>query len=306
MSRLTVYVLLPFSRKKKYTKRFYRRVLRKRYDRVVPLLKGVVTDLSYVHSWRPSYDTRINFKSYFHIKTIFNLDEFLLYDFYNYHNQLLKRNFIASHAQLMYQRDKPWKKLNFFYQIKYSIDVFRTHTLQFFKASFRTDRKATVFLKGFRGLSTLAYVWFFEYSLPYFLVKIRLAESVSQGLALVRYNSVFLNHEAANHRWESVHPGFVVQFVLNLYTIVRVKFMILKFLNFFKRIKRFFKRTLLKPRKYRIKMPSYVNKSAHLVNSKHMHLRIMEVDYKSLTFVLLPYNNPTIYFKYLTLFWLNF
>lgn len=306
LSHVQVYAFTPFLRNRRYTKKFYRRVLKKRYDREMTLVKFRSSEIVYSRIWLKTQFTPVDFKAYFHIKTIFNLNEFLLYDFYNYHSKLLLKTPAVNKLKLLHQGSKPWKKINMFYRIRYSIDIIRTHTLQFFQTSFRTDRKATIFFKGFNGLSVLSYVWFFEYSIPYFLVKLRLAESLGQGLMLTRSDVVFINHGTNLTRWSVISPGNLLQFVFTLFNIVRVKFMIIKFLNFFRRIKKFFKRTMFKPRKHRIKMPKHMNKSVHLVNSKHMHIRLMEVDYKSLSFVLLPYNSPTVYFSFLTLFWLNF
>ena len=291
---------------RKYTKRFYRKVLKKRYDRKIKLDALDYSRWRFITIWDRPFNPEISFKSFFHIKIFFNINEFLMYDFYNFHKGAITNGLKSKNISPKFIPKKPWRKLNFFFYIKYSIDVFRTHTLQFFKTKFSSDRKVTVLLNGFRGLTSLSYIWFFEYSLPYFLVKTRFAESIGQGLTLVLGDVIFINNSTGFSKWSFVSPKDIMQLLFNIYFIVRLKWMIYKFFDFFRRTKRFFKRTILRAKRYRTKMPKTTAKGIHLNNSKHLHLRFLETDYKSLSVVLLPYSNPQICYSALTLFWLNF
>ena len=87
-----------------------------------------------------------------------------------------------------------------------------------------------------------------------------------------------------------------------MYLIQRIRWMILKFFDFFKKTKRFFKRTILRAKRYRTKMPNMTSKGVHLNASKHLHMRLLESDYKAMSVILIPYNNPVIYYSALTLF----
>ena len=87
---------------------------------------------------------------------------------------------------------------------------------------------------------------------------------------------------------------------------MRAKVIILKFLRFFRKMSRFFRRTVLRSKKYRRELPRMTNKSTHMISSKHLHPRMLESDYKSLSVALVPYSNPTVYYSALTLYWLNF
>lgn len=291
---------------RRYTRRFYRRVLNKRYEKNISLINGNYANWSSSLLYRTPMQKSVNFKAFFHIKVFFNLDEFLLYDFYNFHKSLLSVNFKDAEIPDKFIPKKPWKKLNFFFRIRYSIDIFRTHTLQFFKIKFRAERRTTVFFNSFKGVTALSYIWFFEYSLPYFLVKIRFAESISQGLVLSLNDTVFINSRTGFDRWTIVVPGDLVRLPFCMYLIQRIRWMILKFFDFFKKTKRFFKRTILRAKRYRTKMPNMTSKGVHLNASKHLHMRLLESDYKAMSVILIPYNNPVIYYSALTLFWLNF
>jgi hypothetical protein len=292
--------------RRKYTRRFYRKVLKKRYDRDVQLGTGTFSNWISSVTWNNKQHAPVNFKAFFHLKIFFNINEFLLYDFYNYHKNFLKGSFIDKNSPQKFIAKKPWKKLNFFYYIRYSIDVLRTHTLQFFKIKFKTDRKVTVFFNSFNSLGVMSYIWFFEYSLPYFLVKTRYAESISQGLILTMSDVVFINGLTGFTRWSVVTPGDCLQLPFSLYLVARLRWMILKFFDFFRRTYRFFRRTVLRAKKFRTKMPNMTAKGIYLNDSKHLHFRLLESDYKSMTVILVPYSNPTVYYSALTLFWLNF
>lgn len=70
------------------------------------------------------------------------------------------------------------------------MDVARTNMLKFFKIRFRTGSKVTQFFAGFNSLTPINYIWFFEFSIPYLLVKLRYAESMTQGILYAHSNVV--------------------------------------------------------------------------------------------------------------------
>lgn len=167
---------------------------------------------------------------------------------------------------------------------------------------YEDDRRVTVFLKSFMGVPPLTYIWFFEYSLPYFLIKARFAESLGQAMVMVLRDCVFVNGHTGFDRWDFVRPADCVQMVFNLFFLMRTKIIVLKFLRFFKKMRRFFKRTILRSKKYRRELPRMTNKSTHMISSKNLHPRMFESDYKSLSVALVPYSNPLVYYSSLTLF----
>ena len=93
-------------------------------------------------------------KSLFHIKCLFELEEFTMYDFFNFQmasapDQKTRPLHNTTHAPT---------RLNFFYRIRTSIKIFRLHTLMFFGKSFKTEHRTNLFLKTFSSMSTLAYI----------------------------------------------------------------------------------------------------------------------------------------------------
>lgn len=306
--RSLVYLMIAntYGLRRRYGRRFYRKLLKRRYIRSVVLKTWSTKVWAYTNVWRRPLQCHISYKAFFHIRIFFNISEFLLYDFYNFHRSVLSRNLGVERRKLKFFLKKPWKKINFFFYIRNSINTFRTHTLQFFKMKFEDDRRVTVFLKSFMGVHPLTYIWFFEYSLPYFLVKARFAESLGQAMVFLQRDCVFVNGTTGFDRWDFVRPADCIQMAFNVFFLMRTKLIVLKFLRFFKKMRRFFKKTILRARKYRRELPRMTNKSVHMVNSKNLHPRMFESDYKSLSVALVPYKNPLIYYSALTLFWLNF
>ena len=256
--------------------------------------------------WTKPLKINVNFKGYFHIKTIYNLHEFLLYDYYNFYKNSINFNINNLANNEEHEPSKPWKKLNFMYYIKQSINVFRIHTLRFFKFKSQSTRKNTIFFQGFDGFSVLAYIWFFEYSLPYFLIKTRFAESIGQGFSICYTGLLFVNNLNQINKWAYVTPGDFLQVTFSLYYCLRIKKIIINFLSFFKKSKKFLIKTTIHQRNKNFQMPYINKKSVWLNSSKQITLRFFECDYKTNSVCLLPYNNPNVYYTCLTLMWSNF
>ena len=125
-------------------------------------------------------------------------------------------------------------------------------------------------------------------------------------MVLVLGDCVFVNGSTGFDRWDFVRPADYVQMLFNIFFLMRTKLIVLKFLRFFRKMRRFFKRTILRAKKYRRELPRMTNKSTHMVGSKNLHPRMFESDYKSLSVALVPYSSPIVYYSALTLFWLNF
>lgn len=92
---------------------------------------------------RPVFSVR----SLFHIKCLFDINEYLMYDFYNFYAAKLQKR-CKRFKKTRFEAFTP-TKLNFFYYIRRSIRIFRLHTLRFFKVSFNTERKTNLFFKSF-------------------------------------------------------------------------------------------------------------------------------------------------------------
>ena len=291
---------------RRYIRRFYRRIFRSRYIKSFRPSQLKILKINETFLFGDTVKTINSMKPFFHIKNIFNLNEFLMYDFYNFHKNRIHKQSKGIPRRLREYTTKFWKKINFFYYIRDSIDVFRTHTLQFFKLWDKTDRRNTLVFKGFRGFSPLAYIWFFEFSLTYFLIKIRFSESMPQSLVMVLGGVVFINGSSSTERWDPVHPGNFIQLVFSPYLLLRLRKLIIQVFKFLRKTRKFLRKTILRSRKYRIKLPYITSKSQYMVANKPTHFRLFEIDYKSASAVLLPLKSPKIYLSAITMFWTNF
>ena len=110
-----------------------------------PLNAAIVVDSRYLSlsNKKKSFSVR----SLFHIKCLFDVNEYLMYDFYNFYAARLRQK-VKKIKKVQYGFFAP-TKLNFFYYIRRSIKIFRLHTLRFFKTSFNTERKTNLFFKSF-------------------------------------------------------------------------------------------------------------------------------------------------------------
>lgn len=79
--------------KKKYSKKFFKKIFKKKYLKKLRNLKENLLAFTGTYLWAKKLPINVSFKPYFHIKNIFNLNDFLLYDFYNFHKNLLINKF---------------------------------------------------------------------------------------------------------------------------------------------------------------------------------------------------------------------
>ena len=135
-------------------------------------------------------------KALFHIKCLFELEEFATYDYFNFQKTSAPiKKPKPSHSII----NAP-VRLNFFYRIRTSVKIFRLHTLMFFGRSHKTEHRTNLFFKTFSSMSTMAYMWFFEFNLAVFLVKIGFCSSLPAGNMLVAADNCFVNGGAGHNR----------------------------------------------------------------------------------------------------------
>jgi hypothetical protein len=132
----------------------------------------------------------------FHIKCLFDVEEFALYDLFNFY----KTTSTTQKPRSAHNTVNAPSRLNFFYKIRSSIKLFRLHTLKFMETSFNTERKTNLFFKVFSSMSTVAYMWFFEFNLAVFLVKINFSESIKHAHALITKQLCVVNSNYVNAR----------------------------------------------------------------------------------------------------------
>lgn len=240
-------------------------------------------------------------KALFHIKCLFELEEFATYDYFNFQ----KTSAPIKKPKTSHSIVNAPVRLNFFYRIRTSIKIFRMHTLMFFRRSHKTEHRTNLFFKTFSSMSTLAYMWFFEFNLAVFLVKVGFCSSLLVGNALVATDCCFVNGATGHSRWSLVKPGDLVQLPFGGFFLWWLINSLHHKLNITRRysklmVKLFFKRSpaALSPLKRK--------KALSLTWSKQKPFHLIEIDPKTASAFLLPYKNNHIYFKLTFTMWLNY
>lgn len=237
----------------------------------------------------------------FHIKCLFDVEEFALYDLFNFYKTT--STFQKPHSSHNIINEP--LRLNFFYKIRSSIKLFRLHTLKFMETCFNTERRVNLFFKVFSSIPTISYMWFFEFNLAVFLVKIYFSESIKHAHALITKQICTINLTYINTRWAIIKPGDIIQLPLSRLLSLWLRNSLLNKLNGAKRYaklmtKLFFKKKVGGIRAYKKK------KAISLVWSKHKTFKFIEIDPKTFSAALLPYANNSIYLKLVLTLWLNY
>lgn len=240
-------------------------------------------------------------KSLFHIKCLFELEEFAMYDFFNFQT-----------ASASDQKTRPLHntahtpaRLNFFYKIRTSIKIFRLHTLMFFGRSYKTEHRANLFLKTFSSMSTLAYIWFFEFNLAVFLVKVGFTESIKKSHMLVASDSCALNGGFSHSRWTLVSPGDLVQMTLSGAFTWWLLSSLGQKLNLTQKYAKLVTKLFFRKKLGGVRVPKQ-KKALTLTWSKQKPFHLFEVDPKTASVFLLPYKNNATYFRLVFTLWLNY
>lgn len=107
--RSLVYLMIAntYGLRRRYGRRFYRKLLKRRYIRSVVLKTWSTKVWAYTNVWRRPLQCHISYKAFFHIRIFFNISEFLLYDFYNFHRSVLSRNLGVERRKLKFFLKKP-------------------------------------------------------------------------------------------------------------------------------------------------------------------------------------------------------
>lgn len=239
-------------------------------------------------------------KGLFHIKCVFDLNELLAYDAFNFYRSTLPGKTPRNVSAIAWSPTK----LNFFYRIRYSIQIFRAHTLRFFEISFRTEHRVNLFFKTLERFNAMTYMWFFEFNASIFLVKVGFTESMLHSIHLIGLGICSVSGELIRNRWQQIKPGAVIQMPLGLYHTQRLIFIMAHRLNFTKYYKSFMYRFFL-----RKKLPLKTGKRNNLILSifnKYRSFKFIEFDVKTATAILLPYKDNMVYFRLIFIFWINY
>lgn len=94
----------------------------------------------------------------FHIKNVFDVEEFLLYDIYNFYNTISINNVNKGGNRHGHNMEHTLTKINFFYYIKRSIKTFRLHTARILHLKASTEYKLNSFFKNFKSIPVMSYI----------------------------------------------------------------------------------------------------------------------------------------------------
>ena len=76
---------------RRYIRRFYRRIFKSRYIKSFRPSQLKILKINETFLFGDTVKTIKSMKPFFHIKNIFNLNEFLMYDFYNFHKSRIHK-----------------------------------------------------------------------------------------------------------------------------------------------------------------------------------------------------------------------
>lgn len=110
---------------------------------------------------------------------------------------------------------------------------------------------------------------------------------------------IFLNNNVINNPRQIIQPTNTFQIVLSQFMLLMYKnhvFRLFYFFLFFKKYMKFFYKKIFNKKNF-----FFQKKIKSLSFFKIKHLKFLETDYKTLTFILLPFKNNSIYYKYVYL-----
>lgn len=139
----------------------------------------------------------------------------------------------------------------------------------------------------------------YDFNALMFLVKTGISANINFSKKLINYHFVFINNVVIRDQRAIVQPNSTFQIIVSylLFNFYKAHvYRLFYFLLFFKKYMKFFYKKVFnrKNRQFRKRLKN-------LSFLKLKHLKFMESDYKSLTFILLPFKNNSVYYKYVYL-----
>lgn len=193
--------------------------------------------------------------------------------------------------------------INIFFKIKRSIHVIRVLFLEFFSVRFKTKQKIDLYFFSFRSYSTLSYIWFLEYNILMFLIKIKLSNSIKFSNFIIN-NSLIFNNKINNFdRWTFITINTYTQFIICRWSFYKIFNQINIINNFIKSWSQILNTNKILQQK---NIPLVDKKYMNIYTFKFIFFKFLESDYKIFTFILLPINNSKMYYNYILLLWFNY
>lgn len=238
-------------------------------------------------------------KSLFHIKYIFNLKEFLIYDTYNFY--LSESKPVVQKSDL----EAPWRKLNFLYDVRRHIKVFRTHTLRLIQSTPTTERRATQELKVLLGVHPLAYFWFFEFGYAVTLVKWGFAKSIKGAHQILASAACVVNYKVITILWGVVKPGDIFRLTFSYLGLVAYNSHLQEQSKSLSIMRRWLMKIVMRRNRYKLALGKK-KQGPGISTRRTKHFHFFEADLKSFSVACLPLKKNSYYYSYAFMLWMNY
>lgn len=284
-------------------KKFYRRFFKFQF-----VFKKIIPTTNAKNSafiWTGRTKNSFGLKNLFHLKCVLDLEEFYIYDLYNYYAATTNLNKFYFNSETLKARYKLWKKFNFFYNIRRSVNKVRSYFSVFYGITGYTEKKLNTVFWGLRGVSTLGYTWFLEFNVTFVIIRLKYASSVEQSHLMLQNSIVFLDNNTVDNMWEHINIGQSLNIVFAKSGLLLLKKRILLTINSQKNIKNFIKNYYFSFFMRHNKPQWLTQRAKKLYFAKAHFFKFIESDYKCGKNFLIPYINPSVYFNYIQFMWSN-
>ncbi len=206
-------------------------------------------------------------------------------------------------------RQKDWEEngAHIYNKIRSGIKFLRLSFSQMFNKVTRTVKQTNTFFHPFRKLSSFQFLWFTEFNLGCFLIKLKFSTSLFFSRIILWQSWVFLSDHIYPHTYSIISPNTYLQFLLGYRTFFFVRYF---FFRFFRLLK-FFNKYLWTINK-RNRFVFYDNrKKEKLYRFFYLGVfdvkftKLFEMDYMTLTFIFLPPWNEVFLINYIYFVWAN-
>lgn len=191
--------------------------------------------------------------------------------------------------------------INIFFQIKLSILWLRNQFLNFFEVIKNRPKQVNSFFFIFKILTPLQYIWLMEYNVLILLIKLKFSNSINFSVYLLKRGFIKLSNKNYLTQWDFISANKPIFIIISLYWFLKIKSniktFVYKYINLFYFMMLHKNKNLYKQKEWKVYSTFYIYM---------FFIYFLEMDYKSLTFILLPFTQTNIYLKYISLIWLNY
>ena len=239
-------------------------------------------------------------KSLMHIKLTKKLKKTMYYEVLHHVNKFSDFKFRGLRKKLESNGS------NFFFRIKHSIKYFRWTVLKYLNITFFSVKQINTFFFPFRKFSAFNYLLFTENNAMMFLIKIKISSSIGLSKWLLASSYIFSSKSNNLGIFSLIIPETVVQVIFSKTIIYFFRVFFFKIYTMYKFMRRAKWLINIKNKKNPFKKKLFFsNKYLFSFFYKMFFNRLLEIDYKTLTFIYLPVFNFQIILNYVSLIWCN-